>query len=154
AGTLTVLDDSYNANPTSMEAGLEVLRRLPACGRRVAVLGEMRELGADTEALHAELGLAAARAGVDVLVAVGSYARHLADAARSAGLTNVTVAESAKAALAFLLRELRPHDVVMVKGSRLARMEIVVEGLLRAWTLGDVAGAPPTEPGIAQGATR
>jgi UDP-N-acetylmuramoyl-tripeptide--D-alanyl-D-alanine ligase len=132
AGTLTVIDDSYNANPTSVEAAIEVLRIFPAQGRRIAVLGEMRELGLDAAELHAAVGRCAARAGIDTLVAVGTHARITVEAARDEGLRDTIVAEDAEQALAALLQRIGPHDVVLVKGSRLARMEAVADGLARA----------------------
>ena len=128
---VTVIDDSYNANPTATKRALGVLAAA-AGGRRVAVLGEMLELGEYAAALHAEVGRAAAATGVDVLVAVGGPAAEaLASAARATGIAAdqvhhyTTSAEAADAVAALV----QPGDVVLVKGSRGIRTERVVERL-------------------------
>jgi UDP-N-acetylmuramoyl-tripeptide--D-alanyl-D-alanine ligase len=129
---LTVIDDSYNANPTATTGALDVLRRSAVAGRRVAVLGEMLELGDHSVTLHAEVGRAAARVGVDVLLTVGGpAARALADAAVAAGVSTARVrhfgtSEELAAAVAGLVG---PGDLVLVKGSRGVRTDAVVERL-------------------------
>lgn len=80
SGALTVIDDCYNANPVSMKASLDVLQHTQ--GRTVAILGDMGELGADELRLHQEVGVCAARAGLDLCICVGTLSRHLAKAAR------------------------------------------------------------------------
>jgi UDP-N-acetylmuramoyl-tripeptide--D-alanyl-D-alanine ligase len=130
ASGVRVLNDSYNANPASMEAALAALASEPA-GRRFAVLGEMLELGPDSARYHREVGAAAARAAVDGLIAVGEHATDTAAGARELGLaadrveTHATAADAA-ARLAGIVAS---GDVVLVKGSRGARMEEVVERL-------------------------
>ena len=121
------LDDSYNANPDSMKAALRTLVELDADGQRIAVLGEMRELGDESERGHREVGETAAALRVDHLIAIGDVAATIADAAKRAGLENSsTVASTAEAAE--LLAELAaPGDLVLIKGSRLARTEQVIE---------------------------
>ena len=84
-----VLDDAYNANADSMLAALQTLQELPCKGRRVAVLGDMAELGAHSEAAHEEVGRRAAELGVGQLFAVGKMAPVMARAARDAGLNRV-----------------------------------------------------------------
>ena len=119
-----VLDDTYNANPDSVEAALRTLAALPTGGRRIAVLGRMGELGAHADAGYARVGRAAA-AHAQVLVTVGPETAPLAAAARNTGLVPHEVATTAEAAA--LLRELaREGDLVLVKGSRSARMEHVI----------------------------
>jgi UDP-N-acetylmuramoyl-tripeptide--D-alanyl-D-alanine ligase len=142
ASGVTVIDDAYNANPLAMERALEVVRAEPGAARRVAVLGEMLELGPASSDLHARCGRAAARAGVDVLVTVGGEpARALGAAAADAGLEQAAVhhvASSAEAAdLAVAL--VRRGDLVLVKGSRGVGLERVVDALAAA------AGAGPAE---------
>jgi UDP-N-acetylmuramoyl-tripeptide--D-alanyl-D-alanine ligase len=123
---VTVLDDSYNANPDSMEAALHALRGLPGGGRRFAVLGRMGELGAYADEGYHRVGRTAAST-MDVLIAVGPETSPLAEAAEKAGLTEVRRAVDTTDA-AKLLRDLaRPGDAVVVKGSRAARMERVLE---------------------------
>jgi UDP-N-acetylmuramoyl-tripeptide--D-alanyl-D-alanine ligase len=119
---VTVLLDHYNANPDSMRAALETLRRWPA-RRRYAALGEMREMGVASAAAHREVGVAAAF--VDGLFLTGENTAHVAEGALSAGLTDERVRgfptpESLGEALAAVVRA---GDVVLVKGSRGARME-------------------------------
>jgi UDP-N-acetylmuramoyl-tripeptide--D-alanyl-D-alanine ligase len=132
---ITVIDDSYNANPTATRRAIEVLAATPA-SRRIAVLGEMLELGDRAADLHAEVGRAAARAGVDALVAVGGApARALADAAVAGGMERGRVhyfatSDAAADAAAALLAD---GDLVLVKGSRGIKTDRVVERLKSAW---------------------
>ncbi len=120
------IDDSYNANPDSMKAALRTLMELEADGQRIAVLGQMAELGDQSSAGHREVGEAAASLGIDRLIALGEGGREIADAARAAGLTNSTGVASAEEA-AELLEETQRGDLVLVKGSRAARTERVLE---------------------------
>jgi len=123
---ITVLDDSYNANPDSMEAALHALRGLPGGGRRFAVLGRMGELGSYTEEGYRRVGRSAAGM-MDVLIAVGPETAAMAEQAEASGARDVRrVADTVEAAR--LLRDLaRPGDAVVIKGSRAARMERVLE---------------------------
>lgn len=118
-----VLDDSYNANPTSLRAGLELLAGLP--GRRLLVLGGMAELGADAPRLHFEAGTSARTLGIDGLYGLGPLA---AEAARGFG-AGAQVFEDVAALVEALRPQLDSKTVVLVKGSRSARMERVVEAL-------------------------
>jgi UDP-N-acetylmuramoyl-tripeptide--D-alanyl-D-alanine ligase len=123
AGGVTLIDDSYNANPDSVRAALDALAAIGG-GRRLAVLGEMRELGPGSAALHRAVGAyAAARA--DVVLAVGPAARPIAD---GAGARAVTVDDN-EAAVAWLRNHLAAGDVVLVKGSRGARLDEVAAAL-------------------------
>jgi len=123
---VTVLDDSYNANPDSMEAALHALRGLPGGGRRFAVLGPMGELGNYADEGYRRVGRTAAGT-MDVLIAVGEATSSLADEAARAGCRQVHRAADTSGA-AKLLRELsRAGDAVVIKGSRSARMERVLE---------------------------
>jgi UDP-N-acetylmuramoyl-tripeptide--D-alanyl-D-alanine ligase len=124
-----LLDDAYNANPASMEAALAALRAVAVPGKRIAVLGEMRELGEHSAAAHARIGCIAAEAGVDTLVVVGSEAAPIAETARARGLFDVVEAADAAAALD-LVRDLAgAADAVLVKGSRAVGLDAVVRGL-------------------------
>lgn len=132
-----VLDDAYNANADSMLAALEVLREYPCRGRRVAVLGDMAELGAQTAAAHREVGRRCGAAGVDRLVAVGRWAGETARAAREAGVGEVLEFDGVNAAAASAARLADPGDVVLLKASRATGLERVGEALrggLRAST--------------------
>lgn len=136
-GALEIVDDAYNASPASMAAAFDVLALAPPGARRIAVLGDMLELGADGEALHAALADDAARAGIDLVFTAGPLmaALHAAlPAARRGG--HAPDAES----LAPLVRAaLRPGDMVLVKGSHGAAMHRVVAALEGA---GADSGAP------------
>jgi UDP-N-acetylmuramoyl-tripeptide--D-alanyl-D-alanine ligase len=130
-GGMRVLDDAYNANADSMAAALETLRDLPCKGRRVALLGDMAELGAHSEAAHAEVGRRAAETGVGQLFAIGKMASVMAQGARDAGLTRVMEFADVEAAAAALKTFLKTGDVVLLKASRATRLERIAE-VLRA----------------------
>ena len=126
-GGVQFLDDSYNANPDSMKAALRTLVELDAEGKRIAVLGEMRELGAESERGHREVGETAATLGVDQLITIGDAAELIADGARTAGLDKVSSARSTSEAAKLLSEMAEPGDLVLIKGSRAARTEEVIE---------------------------
>jgi UDP-N-acetylmuramoyl-tripeptide--D-alanyl-D-alanine ligase len=122
-GDIVVVNDCYNANPMSMRAALDDLAA-SAPGRRVAVLGDMLELGPDEDRFHAEIGAHARESGVDVLVAVGPRAAHFAD-----GYGEVIALPDAQAAAAAVRDLLAPGDTVLVKGSRGVGLEAVARAL-------------------------
>jgi UDP-N-acetylmuramoyl-tripeptide--D-alanyl-D-alanine ligase len=126
-GGVQFLDDSYNANPDSMKAALRTLVELDAEGKRIAVLGEMRELGAESERGHREVGEIAATLGVDQLITIGDAAELIAEGARTAGLDKVSSARSTGEAAKLLGEIAEPGDLVLIKGSRAARTEEVIE---------------------------
>jgi UDP-N-acetylmuramoyl-tripeptide--D-alanyl-D-alanine ligase len=131
ASGATVVDDSYNANPTATRRALEVIARTPA-RRRIAILGEMLELGDHAVALHEDVGRAAQREGVDLLMAVGGApAAALAVAAVAAGMPPASVRHVATSddAAAWAAGEIRAGDLVLVKGSRGVKTDRVVERL-------------------------
>lgn len=130
AGGVRILDDCYNANADSVASALETFSRLPCLGRKVAVLGDMAELGGASEAAHAEAGERAA-ASVDALLAVGRWSGVMASAARRAGMEMAMACEDVDGALAWLEGSLREGDAMLVKGSRSSRMERVTEGWAR-----------------------
>ncbi len=132
---VTVLNDSYNANPDSMRAAIVTLAELGRRGSRRtwAVLGDMLELGELTEQAHAELGAFVAERGIDRLVAIGAYAEPMAAAARAGGLVEtgaVRVHTDKLAAQADVLDRLAPGDVVLVKASRGLALDTVAVGIL------------------------
>ncbi|HOC43147.1 MAG TPA: UDP-N-acetylmuramoyl-tripeptide--D-alanyl-D-alanine ligase [Thermoanaerobaculales bacterium] len=128
AGGAVLVDDSYNASPVAVARMLELLAS--AEGRRIAVLGEMFELGELADEAHREIGAAAARS-CDLLIAVGAdAARLLGDAARAAGLGQVELVGDAGAAALLLGERLRAGDVVLVKGSRGVGLDRTVAALL------------------------
>lgn len=124
-----VLDDAYNANADSMLAALRTLQDLPCKGRRLAVLGDMAELGPHSEAAHEEVGRSAAQLGVGQLFAVGKMASILARGARNAGLTRVLEFPDAEAAAIAVKHFVREGDVLLLKASRATRLERISERL-------------------------
>jgi len=126
---ICILDDSYNANLDSMRAALSTLREIPGGARRIAVLGDMAELGCQSENEHAALGRLAAEAGVDHLVAVGAMAECQAQAAREAGLGLVSVHRRVDQAAHQVRDMVRSGDVILIKGSRSSGLEKVCQAL-------------------------
>jgi UDP-N-acetylmuramoyl-tripeptide--D-alanyl-D-alanine ligase len=130
ASGITVIDDSYNASPASMQAALNTLMDIGQ-GRTIAVLGDMLELGHLSESAHREAGRFIADEGPDVIVTVGERARLISEQIRSMDSNKVAEHFSTNAQAIDRLRSLlRPGDTVLVKGSRGAHMDDVVEGLL------------------------
>ena len=129
ANGVRVLDDAYNANADSTIAALETLCDLPLQGRRVAVLGDMEELGAHSEAAHAEVGRRAAELKIGQLFAVGKMAPVTAKAARDGGLNRVIEFENVEAAVKAVKSFLKAGDVVLLKASRASRLERIAETL-------------------------
>jgi UDP-N-acetylmuramoyl-tripeptide--D-alanyl-D-alanine ligase len=120
-----IINDCYNASPLSMRAALEELAGQAAAGRRVAILGDMLELGSEEVALHREVGELAERAGVELLVTVGPRAAAMLDTFDGEGYAVADAREAA--ALAGEL--IAPGDVVLVKGSRGVGLEVVASAL-------------------------
>ncbi len=132
AGSVHVINDAYNANPLSMCAALKTFAQMQVPSGKVVVLGDMLELGEESDALHRQVGEEAGRTPWKRLVAVGSASRALLDGARSAGYEPsrmtwfATTAQAAEALPALLA----PGDTVLLKGSRGMRLEQIVEALL------------------------
>lgn len=127
----TILDDSYNASPASSLAALNLLVEMSE--RKIAVLGDMLELGAEEASGHQVVGGRAAQV-VDVLIAVGARGKWIGQAALAAGMAveGVFFAENNAQAIDLLRREMRAGDLILVKGSRGAKMEEIVSTLTRA----------------------
>ncbi|HYQ63288.1 UDP-N-acetylmuramoyl-tripeptide--D-alanyl-D-alanine ligase [Actinophytocola sp.] len=138
ADGVTVVNDSYNANPDSMAAGLATLASMSGPGRRTwAVLGEMRELGDNSAEAHEEIGRLVARLGIDRLVVVGEPAgaiQHGAALERADTGKEPVLVPDVETAVALLDTELRPGDVVMVKAANLAGLWRVADALLGSRT--------------------
>ncbi|GIV16613.1 MAG: UDP-N-acetylmuramoyl-tripeptide--D-alanyl-D-alanine ligase [Armatimonadota bacterium] len=127
---ITVLDDTYNANPASVSAALHTLEHMANGCRRVVVLGDMLELGDESPRLHREVGREAARIGADILVAVGEMAEEVVQGAKSTGHAPVCLTfVDSRTAAENVPRYLQPGDVVLVKGSRALQMEMVVKAI-------------------------
>jgi len=126
-GTAQLIDESYNANPASMRAALDLLGAAPGAGRRVAVLGEMLELGPDAPALHAGLAEALVAARVDRLYAAGDLMRHLWDAVPEQ--MHGAFASSADGLINAVIDDLKTGDVIMIKGSNASKVSEIARGL-------------------------
>ena len=131
-GGITLIDDSYNSSPAALKRSLETVGAAHGSARKVAILGEMLELGEHAIRLHEECGRAARSAGIDLLIAVGGApAEALSTAARTAGIPEPCVlrAPDRETALPQVLQRVRPGDLVLVKGSRGIGLDAVVERL-------------------------
>ena len=137
-GSVTVLDDAYNASPAAVSAALTVLAQQPG-GRRIAVLGTMHEMGNTAESYHRALGVEAAESGIEHLIGVGAGGAWIAESATQAGLKShhaQTTSDAAK-----LLRDgLQANDQILLKASRAEQLETLLPGLEQAaFTLSAVA---------------
>jgi UDP-N-acetylmuramoyl-tripeptide--D-alanyl-D-alanine ligase len=128
-GPLTVMDDSYNANPASMAAPLQALVEWPGQGARIAALGEMLELGEEAPALHRQMGALAGELGVTHLFAAGQHACDTIEAAQAAHVPYTSIMEDPLALALAIHQVVRRGDLLLVKGSRGMRMERVIDGL-------------------------
>ncbi len=125
-GPLEIIDDSYNANPASVAAALEALGACPGNGARMAVLGEMLELGETAPELHRQVGMRAGEAGVTHLYARGPHAQEMAAGAREAGVAQVAVYDEHDTIADAICAEAGAEDWLVVKGSRGMAMERVL----------------------------
>ena len=132
ASGIHVINDAYNANPVSMRAAIDTLAGIASAERRIAVLGDMAELGSLAELAHFQLGEQIARARIDALVTVGPRASRIADGARAQGMDRASVRPCATPDEASEVLDdlLEPGDVVLVKASRVMGPERVVEGIV------------------------
>ena len=128
-----LINDSYNSSPAALQAMTALLAATPAFQRRILAAGEMRELGESSADLHREAGAYAAKTGtIDWIVGVEGNAAELIEAAAKAGMPrdHLKFFGSSNDAAQFLQQELRPGDLLLVKGSRGVKMERIVEALL------------------------
>ncbi|OHB70951.1 MAG: hypothetical protein A2V70_03965, partial [Planctomycetes bacterium RBG_13_63_9] len=128
----TIINDTYNSSPTSMQAALELIRDFDTGGRRIVVIGDMAELGNKSVPLHWQLGKQVVTLGeADLLVTCGRFARHVVAGARAAGMpcARAIPCDTVEEALPYLGQVILPGDAVLVKGSRMMAMERVVEAL-------------------------
>ncbi len=128
---IRVINDSYNANPVSMENALDTLKGMDAPGRRIAVLADMLELGEKADDFHLQVGKKAAELGVDLLLTVGNLARGIGEGATQAGMNGRKIKNfrTNQEVSHYLLENLRSGDLVLVKGSRKMKTEEVVISL-------------------------
>lgn len=140
-GGVHVIDDTYNANPASMRAAIELLEAHPCSGKRVLVLGEMRELGDQAALLHRRLAEQVRGSRLDVAILVGGVADHVHGVLAEKSLfgPTVRVVRDTDECAALLVEVLVPQDVVLLKGSRAVGLDAVVETLAARSTSGSVA---------------
>lgn len=145
-GTVTLIDESYNANPASMRAALSLLNtaRTGEGGRRIAVLGDMLEMGKFSERVHRDLKEPIVEAGVDVVCLAGPEMRHLTDEIGTD--LNVIYRETAEELAAWLKQNVRAGDVVMVKSSFGIGFGKIVAALVEAWPPIPYRGEPKVQP--------
>jgi len=132
-GTLTVINDCYNANPASMRNALDILSNLNTerKSRLVFLCGDMAELGQQSQTLHAELGAAIVKAGVQVLLTVGRLSKIAAEAAEKAADYDIQIKcfDDTLSACNNLQQLIKDYDIILVKGSRITKLELVIEKL-------------------------
>lgn len=130
-GNVKVINDSYNANPVSMANALKTLRQMKNEGRRLAVLGDMLELGEKTFDYHLELGRSVAESKIDLLLTVGKHSSAIADGAQQYGMSpeRIFAFDTNQKVSAYLLENLKAGDLVLIKGSRRMKLEEVVLSL-------------------------
>ncbi len=128
---IKVINDSYNANPVSMANALQTLKETKSEGRKIAVLGDMLELGEKAIDYHLKLGRCVAESGIDLLLTVGEYSLAVGEGARRHGMSpaNISAFDDNQKVSAHLLDNLRSGDLVLIKGSRKMRLEEVVISL-------------------------
>ena len=131
ASGITIIDDTYNANPLSMEASLKTLSSVVGGGRKIAVLGDMLELGDIAQDAHRKIGRLVREAGIDIFFAMGSFSKDFARGAIEAGMSpeRINVATDKTSLIKGLKNIIRQGDVILIKGSRVTAMEEVVEEL-------------------------
>jgi UDP-N-acetylmuramoyl-tripeptide--D-alanyl-D-alanine ligase len=131
-GGITVINDSYNANPKSMKEALKILSNYKCEGRRFFVIGDMLELGDLAESAHKTLGVDITKYSIDYLVTVGELSAHVAKSAKTSGMEKKRIATASghECAVAFIKKHSRAGDCLLVKGSRGSKMEEVVKRLV------------------------
>jgi len=137
AGAVTIINDTYNANPDSMLAAIDVMRRLHVRGRRIVVLGDMLDLGRHVREEHERIGVAIIDTGITHVFTFGVHSRAISIAAREGVQFSKHYTDKGEL-MSGLVRLLADGDAVLVKGSRKTRMEEVVDYLTRTFTSGEV----------------
>ena len=127
---LVIVNDTYNANPQSMAATLEIFSRIATTGRKIAILGDMLELGNSSQSLHFILGKEAAGA-VDIIIAIGKFSQAVIEGAIAAGINPnyVSAYDNNQIAITKLIDFIKPKDTILIKGSRAMRLEEIVQGI-------------------------
>ncbi len=135
ADGFTVINDSYNSNPNALMSMIETLVAGGGSGRKIAVVGEMLELGEEEVAMHRGVGEKIADSGVDILIGVRGLAKQVVNAAKAGGLDAAEFVEDSSIAADHVVEVVEPGDVILIKGSRGVKTEKVVEKLLERFEL-------------------
>jgi UDP-N-acetylmuramoyl-tripeptide--D-alanyl-D-alanine ligase len=130
-GDIKIINDTYNANPQSMKQAIEALRDMATEGRKILIAGDMLELGTFSGRFHHLVGKQAAESGIDLIVAVGKLAEHVAKGAQEAGMSvkKIKLYAVAKEACEKVATLIKKGDTILVKGSRAMKMEEIVDDL-------------------------
>ncbi|MEG0751967.1 MAG: UDP-N-acetylmuramoyl-tripeptide--D-alanyl-D-alanine ligase [Oscillospiraceae bacterium] len=126
-GGVTVIEDCYNASPDSMRAAIKTLAALPIDGIKVAVLGDMLELGAISREAHRAMGMEAAKSGIDILLCYGENMKLCVDAALASGISSAEHFDDKRSLAEYLIKTVHPGDAVMFKASRAMALEDAIE---------------------------
>ena len=126
---ITIINDSYNASYDSMKAGLEYLKNVTG-KRKIAVLGDMLELGEFSKELHEKVGEEVAKNNIDILITVGNYAKYIASKAKELGGNNVNIYDTNKDASNYLKAVLKPGDVILLKASNSMKFGEIFEAII------------------------
>jgi UDP-N-acetylmuramoyl-tripeptide--D-alanyl-D-alanine ligase len=140
-----LIDDTYNASPESSAAALEILAQMPVQGRKIAVFGDMLELGSHTEAGHNQVGKKLAELKIDYLFVIGEKSRDIARGAKEAGMSEDHIFHFpfTMEAGVFLQERMKENDIILIKGSRGSKMEqVVYEVMARPWDANDLLVGP------------
>jgi len=140
AGQITLINDAYNANPKSLNSALDCLKQLYVKGRKVVVLGDMRELGEQSQAAHISAGVSIQKTGAELLIAVGSMSEFVIEGAMSSGMSknSLFACETRDEALDYLKSALKDGDVVLLKASRKMEFERLASSLEQWAGAGDL----------------
>jgi len=130
-GGIRVLNDCYNANPLSMRSAIETISEIPGAGRRVAIIGDMLELGAWSVRSHMEIGRLAQKSGIELLVTVGERAGHIREAAIEAGMDekNAIHFKDSDETAGRINGLIKSGDLILIKGSRRMKLENVLSAI-------------------------
>lgn len=140
-----IIDDTYNSSPQSSKAALEILSQIPSKGRKIAVFGDMLELGKVSEAAHKAVGKKLVELGIEYLFVVGERSRDIARGAKEAGMSEDKIYHFpyTMEAGVFLQGRMKPNDVVLIKGSRGSKMEqVVYEIMAKPWLADELLVGP------------
>ena len=154
-GRWTIINDAYNANPAAVAAAVDTLMDTPAAGRRVLILGDMRELGAATEELHRRSAERIGRSGIDLVIAIGDYAKLVAKTVQvtSEGRIPTHAYASLASAKRWVLSLFKPGDTVLIKASRVMGLDRLVE-TIRERSAGPAEGKPAGRRKTLKGSAR